>query len=67
MTFRTEQVVTEATESTVVATTANCEVVLVAMGFYARCTARNCTWVSEEITASKHIARKWAEDHDSDC
>jgi hypothetical protein len=48
---------------TVVASTANCEVVLDAFGFYARC--GNCPYVSE-YTAAKFRARQWAEAHDED-
>lgn len=50
---------------TVVITTANCEVVLDAYGFYVRCTSRNCTYVSG-YTAAKFRARQWAEAHDND-
>ena len=53
------------TAGTVVATTNNCEIVLDARGFYARCFARNCAYVSE-YAAAKHIARRWAEAHDAD-
>ena len=52
------------TAGTVVLTTNNCEIVLDARGFYARCFARNCAYVSE-YTAAKHIARQWAEAHDA--
>lgn len=48
---------------TVVITTFNCEVVLDSYAFYARCT--KCPYVSE-YTPAKHIARKWANDHDED-
>lgn len=46
----------------VVETTANCEIVLTPRGFYARCT--RCPWVTEETTASKYTARRWAESHE---
>ena len=49
--------------ATVVAGTVNCEIVLDARGFYARCT--RCPWVSE-YTASKSTARRWANEHDND-
>lgn len=49
----------------VVASTVNCEIVLDPYGFYARCTARDCTYVSE-YTAAKFKARQWAEAHDED-
>jgi hypothetical protein len=53
------------TKGTVVVTTNNCEIVLDAHGFYVRCTAPDCTYVSV-YTASKYIARKWADAHDED-
>jgi len=49
--------------STVVAGTANCEIVLDSYGFYARCL--HCPYVSE-YTAAKFRARQWAEAHDQD-
>lgn len=53
------------TTGTVVATTNNCEIVLDGYGFYVRCFARNCAYVSE-YTAAKHVARGWADAHDAD-
>ena len=50
---------------TITARTRNCEIMLTGAGFYARCTAPNCTWVSE-YTASKSTARRWANDHDEE-
>ncbi len=50
---------------TVVVTTFNCEVVLDALGFYVKCGARNCCYVSP-YTASKSVARRWANQHDED-
>jgi hypothetical protein len=50
---------------TVVVTTYNCEIVLGAHGFYVRCTARDCTYVTE-YTSSKSVARRWANAHDED-
>lgn len=50
-----------ADEGTVVVTTANCEVILDAHGFYARCT--RCPWVSE-YTPAKHRARQFAAGHE---
>jgi hypothetical protein len=50
---------------TVVIETNNCQVVLDSFGFYVRCTAPDCTYVSE-YTAAKHIARRWANAHDED-
>lgn len=52
----------DASRATVVAETVNCEVVLTPRGFYARCT--KCPWVSE-YTASKSVARRWANEHDA--
>jgi len=52
------------TAGTVVATTNNCEIVLDARGFYVRCFARNCAYVSE-YTAAKYRARQWADAHDA--
>jgi hypothetical protein len=51
--------------ATVVITTANCEVVLDAYGFFVRCTSPNCSYVSE-YTSAKHVARRLAEAHDHD-
>jgi hypothetical protein len=51
--------------ATVVATTNNCEIVLDEYGFFVRCTARDCTYVSE-YTPAKHVARRWANAHDED-
>lgn len=53
------------TTGTVVVTTNNCEVVLDGFGFYVRCLAPNCTYVSK-YTHAKHVARQWAEAHDED-
>jgi hypothetical protein len=47
----------------VVIETANCQVILDGIGFYARCT--HCPYVTEH-TASKLRARQWAEAHDND-
>lgn len=47
----------------VVATTLDCEIVLDSISFYARCTATNCTWVSDR-TASKSTARRYATQHE---
>ena len=52
------------TTGTVVVTTNNCEIVLDRAGFYVRCFARNCGYVSE-ITHAKHVARQWAGAHDA--
>jgi hypothetical protein len=52
-------------QGTVVATTANCEVVLDSRGFYVRCTSSDCTYVSE-YTPAEHVARRRAEAHDND-
>jgi hypothetical protein len=49
---------------TIVVRTYNCEIMLTSAGFYVRCTAPNCTWVSE-TTASKSAAGRWANDHDN--
>jgi hypothetical protein len=49
--------------STVVLTTLNCEVILDRIGFWVRCTAPGCTYVSER-TPSKPVARRWANAHD---
>jgi len=49
----------------VVAATNNCEILLDDHGFYVRCFARNCTYISEH-TASKSVARRWANAHDAD-
>lgn len=51
--------------STVVIETYNCEVVLTHMGFYVRCQAPGCTYVSR-LTPSKSVARRWANAHDAD-
>jgi len=48
---------------TIVAESARCQVMLTSYGFYARCT--RCLWVSE-YTAAKHVARRWASEHDQD-
>lgn len=50
---------------TVVAVTANCEIVLDSYGFYVRCTVPDCAYVSE-YTPSKSVARRWAQAHDED-
>ena len=47
----------------VVIATVNCEVILDPRGFYARC--NRCPWVSE-YTPAKHVARRWANEHDND-
>lgn len=51
--------------SSVVATTYNCEIVLTPHGFYSRCTASGCGYVSK-MTPSKAVARRWANAHDED-
>lgn len=48
----------------VVGGTQNCDIVLDDQGFYVRCFARGCRWVSER-THAKHIARQWAAEHDA--
>lgn len=48
---------------TVVIETTNCVVILDTYGFYVKCLAHNCTWVSD-YTPSKPTARKWAITHD---
>jgi hypothetical protein len=50
---------------TVVIETYNCQVVLDSFGYYVRCTAPDCTYVSNR-TASKSVARRWANAHDED-
>lgn len=50
---------------TVVIKTYNCQIMLDAHGFYVRCTAPDCTYVSRH-TASKSVARRWANAHDED-
>lgn len=51
--------------SRVVLTTYNVEIILGRFGFWNRCTARGCTYVSR-TTASKAVARRWANAHDND-
>lgn len=48
-----------------VAETISCEILLDMYGFYVRCTADNCTYVSY-YTPSKSVAREWANAHDED-
>jgi hypothetical protein len=48
---------------TIVATTANCEIILAPHGFYAR--SVNSTYVSR-YTSSKSVARRWADNYDND-
>jgi hypothetical protein len=50
---------------TVVTETSNCQIVLDEHGFYVRCTAPDCTYVSE-YTPGKSVARRWANAHDED-
>lgn len=50
-------------KETVVRTTTNCEVVLTAFGFYARCTTPSCGWVTETMP-SKYRATALATKHD---
>jgi hypothetical protein len=50
---------------TVVATAGNAEVVLDAYGFYARCRAQDCTYITD-YTPAKYVARRWAEAHAND-
>lgn len=47
----------------VVATTANCEIILTPRGFYVR--AISSTYVSR-LTPSKSVARRWANNYDND-
>jgi hypothetical protein len=51
--------------TTVVHETVNCQVILDDYGFYARCTARDCTYESK-YTPARYVARQWAEAHDED-
>ena len=48
---------------TVVLSTVNCEVVLDAWGFYARCTAPDCTWVTDHYHG-RHQALMAARAHE---
>ena len=52
-------------DQTLVAETNNCQIILSDFGFYVRCTARDCTYVTG-YTASKSVARRWANAHDED-
>lgn len=51
--------------SRVVVTTNDVEIILDEHGFWNRCTAKGCTYVSRR-TPSKAVARRWATRHNND-